>query len=215
MKLNKYIDHTILKADATTEDVNTLCVQAIEYQFATVCINPYYVAYAKTKLLNSNVKICTVIGFPLGANALLTKVFETKQAIADGADEIDMVINIAALKNNNLEFVLEEVQAVRDACNGKILKLIIETALLNNQEKIMACQIGLKTNVDFIKTSTGFASNGATVSDIELIKSVIKDKCQIKASGKVSTFQIAKQMIDAGATRIGTSKGIEIVTNLK
>ena len=215
MKLNKYIDHTILKADATIEDINTLCAQANEYQFATICINPYYVSYAKTKLKDSDVKVCTVIGFPLGANTLLTKVFETEQVIEAGADEIDMVINIAALKNNNLDVVLQEIQAIRNVCEGKILKLIIETALLSEQEKIQACQLGLKANVDFIKTSTGFAGGGATIDDIKLIKSIVKNKCKIKASGKVSSFQIAKEMIEAGASRIGTSKGVEIVTNLK
>lgn len=215
MKLNKYIDHTILKADCTTEDINSLCTQAIQYQFASVCVNPYYVSYVKTKLKDSNVKVCTVIGFPLGANTLLTKVFETEQAIKDGADEIDMVINVAALKNNNFQVVLQEIQSIRNVCDKKILKLIIETALLTEQEKMKACQLGLEANVDFIKTSTGFASGGATIDDIKLIKSIVTDKCQIKASGKVSNFEIAKAMIEAGADRIGTSKGVEIVTNLK
>lgn len=214
-QLNKYIDHTILKPDASINDIIRLCTEAKEYNFASVCINPTYINLAVETLQTSDIKVCTVIGFPLGANTTKTKVFETKLAVKSNADEIDMVINIGEVKNNNWNLVLKDIKAVRRAAVGKILKVIIETALLTTDEIIKVSKLILKTKADFIKTSTGFASQGATIENIKLIKSVVKDKIQIKASGGIYDYQIALAMIDAGATRIGTSSGVKIISEQK
>lgn len=214
-QLNKYIDHTILKPDATINDIIKLCIEAKKYNFASVCINPIYINLAVETLQTSDIKVCTVIGFPLGANTTKTKVFETKLAVKSNADEIDMVINIGEVKNNNWNLVLKDIKAVRRAAVGKILKVIIETALLTTDEIIKVSKLILKTKADFIKTSTGFASEGATIENIKLIKSVVKDKIQIKASGGIYDYQSALEMIDVGATRIGTSSGVKIISEQK
>ncbi len=213
--LNQYIDQTILKADAKIQEIENLIVEVKTYKFKAVCINPCYVKYCAEKLKNTEVKICTVIGFPLGANITATKVFETETAIANGANEIDVVINIGALKDQQINYVLEELKKIRQVCTKNIiLKVIIETALLTEQEKITACKLVNQAQADFIKTSTGFVANGgATVADVKLLKQHIAKNIAIKASGGIRTQEQALAMINAGATRIGTSNGINIVTN--
>lgn len=212
--LNQYIDHTLLKADATENQIKQLIKEAKEYNFKSVCINPYYVKLAAQELKNSAVKVCTVIGFPLGANTKEIKVAETKQAILDGATEIDMVINIGALKDKKDQIVLSEIQAIRKECHKDIvLKVIIECSLLTEEEKILACKLVSTAKADFIKTSTGFANGGATIDDIKLMKANISSTVAIKASGGVKTQEQALAMINAGASRIGTSNGVTIVTN--
>ncbi len=215
MELNKYIDHTALKANTSKEQIQTLIAEAKQYDFASVCVNPTWVKLAADELTTSNVKVCTVIGFPLGANTTAVKVFETKDAIANGADEIDMVLNIAALIAGDKDLVEAEIKAVKEACEDITLKVIIETCLLTDEQKQLACQLIVNAGADFVKTSTGFNSAGATVSDIELFKAQVKDKCQIKASGGVRTLDDAQMMIAAGANRIGTSGGVQIVCGEK
>lgn len=211
MNLNKYIDHTLLKPESTKEQILTLCQEAKENDFASVCVNPTWVKTASEALKDSDVMVCTVIGFPLGANTSATKAFETKDAIASGADEIDMVINVAALIEGNTDLVLEDIKAVVAAANSTTVKVIIETSLLNDEQKKVACELILAAKAQFVKTSTGFNGGGATKADIELFKSVVKDQCKIKASGGVRTYEDAMTMIDAGANRIGTSGGISII----
>lgn len=205
------IDHTILKADATRDMVKTLCEEAIEYKFAAVCVNPYHVEFCSELLKNSDVKVATVIGFPLGANTKETKAFETIDSINKGADEVDMVINIGALKDKNYDLVKEDIESVVKAANGKaIVKVIIETSLLTEEEKMKACELSLAAKADFVKTSTGFSTGGATVEDLKLMKSIVGNNMEIKASGGVRDLETAKSMIEAGATRLGTSSGIKI-----
>ncbi len=211
MNLNKYIDHTLLKPESTKEQVLTICKEAKENDFASVCVNPTWVKTVSEALENTDVKTCTVIGFPLGATTSATKAFETKDAIANGADEIDMVINVAALIEGNDTLVYEDIKAVVDAANGKCVKVIIETSLLNDEQKKRACELILKAKATFVKTSTGFNGGGATKADIELFKAVVGDACKIKASGGVRTFDDAQVMIKAGADRIGTSGGVSII----
>lgn len=212
--LNQYIDQTLLKADATLSEIKKIIDEAKAYQFKAVCINPSYVKFTADQLQNTNIKVCTVIGFPLGANTTTTKVFETKKAIEDGAQEIDVVINIGALKSNNLALVLAELKAIRQECsNGVILKVIIETALLSETEKITVCKLVSEAKADFIKTSTGFAKGGATVADIKLLKEHIAPGIAIKASGGIKNQEQALAMIAAGASRIGTSNGVNIISN--
>lgn len=212
MKIASMIDHTLLSADATKDSIAQLCLEAKEYNFKAVCVNPYYVSLCRELLKDSEVELATVIGFPLGANNKETKAFETEKAILDGATEVDMVINIAALKNKEFDIVLEDIKAVVNAANNKALvKVIIETCLLNEKEKIKACELAMEAGADFVKTSTGFSTGGATVEDIKLMKSIVKDELGIKASGGVRDYETAKNMIDAGATRIGASAGIKIV----
>ncbi|WP_425289604.1 deoxyribose-phosphate aldolase [Spiroplasma endosymbiont of Nebria brevicollis] len=214
MNLNEYIDHTLLKPDATLTMIKKLCQEAKKAYFKTVCINPFYVKHAASFLADSNVKVCTVVGFPLGANATSTKVQETVTASKAGATEIDVVINIGALKDNNQAVVLQDLQDVRAVCpKNIILKVIIECSLLNEEEKIIACQLVTKAQADFIKTSSGFAGGGATVADIKLMKDNIGPNVAIKASGGIKTKDDALAMIAAGATRIGTSNGILIINN--
>lgn len=210
--INKYIDHTLLKADSTVSMIDKLCDEARENNFAAVCVNSYYVSRANKNLENCDVNICTVVGFPLGASLTSTKVEEAVSAIKFGASEIDMVINIGALKDNDLEFVISDIKSVKEAChdNGAILKVIIETSLLSSDEKIMACKCVSEAKADFIKTSTGFAGGGATLEDVKLMKENISEGIQIKASGGVRDLETVKAMIEAGATRIGTSSGIAI-----
>ena len=212
MELNKYIDHTLLKADATAKDIEKLCLEAKEYDFASVCINPSRVRQAAELLKESDVKVCTVIGFPLGATSTESKVFETKQAILDGASEIDMVINIGYIKDKNFDAVRDDIKAVNDVKDDAILKVIIETCLLNDEEKVMACNLAVDAGADFVKTSTGFSTGGAKVNDVVLMKKTVGDKAKVKASGGIKTHGEAVSMIAAGADRIGASSGIMIVT---
>ncbi|WP_019154566.1 deoxyribose-phosphate aldolase [Robertmurraya massiliosenegalensis] len=211
----KYIDHTLLKADAKEEQIERLCLEAKEYGFASVCVNPTWVRYASAILEETDVKVCTVIGFPLGATTSETKAFETKNAIENGATEVDMVINIGALKSGDPDLVESDIRAVVEAAKGKALtKVIIETSLLTEEEKMTACELSVKAGADFVKTSTGFSTGGATVEDIRLMRKVVGPEIGVKASGGVRNAEDAKSMIDAGATRIGASSGIAIVQGL-
>ncbi|MBP3921047.1 MAG: deoxyribose-phosphate aldolase [Bacilli bacterium] len=211
MEINKYIDHTNLKATATKSDIEKLCQEAINNKLEAVCVNPYYVSYAKELLKNSNVLVCTVVGFPLGMNTTRTKEYEAIIAIEDGADEIDMVINIGALKEKNYDYVKQEIEDIRNAIDGKTLKVIIETCYLTSDEIIKMTEICNETYANFIKTSTGFGSSGAKLEDIELINKYKNEVLEIKASGGIKDYNQAINLIKAGATRIGTSSGVEIV----
>lgn len=213
MSIAKYIDHTILKPDTTKDAVIKVCKEAREHGFFSVCVNPYYVSLVNDQLSGSDVKVTSVIGFPLGASISEVKAFETSKAIADGADEIDMVINVSALKNKEYEFVLNDIKAVVDACKGKaLLKVIIETCLLTEEEKVKACELSVEAGADYVKTSTGFNTGGATVEDIALMRKVVGPDLGVKASGGVRTVADAEAVIGAGATRIGASSSVEIVT---
>jgi deoxyribose-phosphate aldolase len=206
------IDHTLLKADATEEQITVLAQEAKEYSFASVCVNPTWVKKA-TELLKGapEVKVCTVIGFPLGATTSAVKAFETTNAIENGADEVDMVINIGALKDKNYDLVQSDIQAVVDAAKGKALvKVIIETALLTDEEKAKVSELAVKAGADFVKTSTGFSTGGATVEDVALMRRTVGPDVGVKASGGVRGLEDAKAMIEAGATRIGASSGVSI-----
>lgn len=211
MDLNKMIDHTILKADAKREDVVRYCKEAREYDFMSVCVNSCHVKTVKKELEGSDVKVCCVVGFPLGAMATEAKAFETKYCVENGADEIDMVINIGGLKDKDYDLVRRDIEEVVKAANGKVVKVIIETCLLDEEEKKKACEIAKEAKAHFVKTSTGFSTGGATVEDIRLMKSVVGDELKVKASGGVRTKEDAMNMIDAGASRIGASSGINIV----
>lgn len=209
--LAKMIDHTILKADATKDEVTKICIEALEYNFASVCINPSWVKLASEILKGSDVKVCTVIGFPLGATSTNSKKFEVEESIKDGATEIDMVINIGRLKDRDLDYVLDDIKAVVDVSFGKaVTKVIIETCLLTDEEKIMACEIAKKAGADFVKTSTGFSIGGATKEDIKLMRDTVGTKMGVKASGGVRTLKDSLDMIENGATRIGASASIAI-----
>ena len=213
MNYNKMIDHTVLKADTPLETVKRICDEAMEYGFASVCINPCHVAYCADYLKDSNVNVCTVIGFPLGANTSAVKAFETKDAIAKGADEVDMVINIGALKDKNYELVYEDIKAVVDAANKEALvKVIIETCYLTDEEKKIACELAVKAGTDYVKTSTGFGTGGSTPADIKLMRETVGENIGVKASGGVRCEEDAVKVIDAGATRIGASASIAIVS---
>lgn len=213
MNVAKLIDHTALKANTTKEDILKLIEEAKEYGFFSVCINPYWVSLAAKELAESDVKVCTVIGFPLGANSSTVKAAETKQAIEDGANEVDMVINVGALKSGDEQTVLEDIKAVVDAAAGKTLvKVIIETALLTDEEKVKACQLAVEAGADFVKTSTGFSTAGAKPEDVKLMKETVGDKAEVKASGGIHSKADVDAMVEAGATRIGASAGIAIVT---
>ncbi|MRJ46433.1 deoxyribose-phosphate aldolase [Fundicoccus ignavus] len=213
MELSKYIDHTLLKADATVDQIKTLCEEAAEYNFMSVCINPVHIPLAKELLADSDVKVCTVIGFPLGANATAVKAFEAKTAVEDGADEVDMVINIGAAKAGDWETVEKDVRAVVEAVPEEVVvKVIIETSLLNDEEKTLASQAAQRGGTDFVKTSTGFSTGGATLEDVTLMRQAVGPDLGVKASGGVSNYAEAMAMIEVGATRIGASKGIAIVT---
>ena len=212
MSIASMIDHTLLKQDATGEQIDRLCAEAAEYHFASVCVNPYYVVRCVKNLKGTGVKVCTVVGFPLGATTMETKVFETLQAVASGAEEIDMVINVCALKSGHIRGVEQEIQAMAAAVEGKaILKFIIETCLLTDEEKVLACQIAKRCGADFVKTSTGFSTGGATVEDVALMRRTVGPEMGVKASGGIRDYAKAKAMIDAGASRIGASAGIAIV----
>jgi deoxyribose-phosphate aldolase len=215
IKINRLIDHTLLKPEATREQILKLCEEARSHNFFSVCINPFNVPYANSYLAGSDVKICTVIGFPLGANTTETKVFETKQAIKDGAHEIDMVINIGAIKNKDWDYVKQDIKAVVNAAEKKIVKVILETCLLNDVEKIKACEMAAQAGAHFVKTSTGFSTSGATLEDVQLMKRNILPTMEVKASGGVRDLAAAKAFMAAGATRLGTSSGIAIVNDLQ
>lgn len=216
MSIASMIDHTLLKPDATKEMIEVLCNEAKENEFAAVCVNPYYVKMAKGLLEGSKVKVATVIGFPLGANTKEVKTFETINAIENGSDEIDMVINVAALKNKEHDVVREDIKAVVNGAGDKaIVKVIIETCLLTDEEKVIACKLSRKAGADFVKTSTGFSTGGATVEDVKLMKETIGDDLQIKASGGIRDYETAKAMVEAGASRIGASASVKIVKGEK
>ncbi len=213
INIASYIDHTILNPDKTSADIYKLCKEAIEFNFASVCVLPHYVAYCRNLLDGTDVKVCTVIGFPLGATHTSTKIAEAESAIEDGATELDMVINIAALKNKDYKLVLEDIEAITQFShlNNAIVKVIVETCLLDEEEKIKICELVNKAGADFIKTSTGFSTSGATVQDIALFRKYCSADVKIKASGGVRSFDFAMELINAGADRIGTSSGIKIV----
>lgn len=210
--INTMIDHTLLKADASSEEIEKLCKEAKKYKFATVCVNPCHVEECSSLLEGSEVKVATVVGFPLGANTKEVKAFETQDVISKGAREIDMVLNIGALKEGNLKLVKEDIEGVVQVAKGQALvKVIIETALLSREEKIKACEIVMEAGADYVKTSTGFSSGGASLEDLELMKSLVEDRIKIKASGGIRDYETAKAMLEAGAQRLGTSSGISIV----
>ncbi len=211
MKINQYIDHTCLKSAATGKEIKKLCEEAIKYNFFTVCINPSYIKVAKKYLENSDVKICTVIGFPLGSNTTKIKAYEAKNAIEEGADEVDVVINVSWLKDKKYNLIIQEINAIKSNMPNHILKVIVETALLTEEEIKKISEIILESNADYIKTSTGFSTRGANFQDIKIMKEIIKDKKGIKAAGGVSTYEDAVKMINLGATRIGTSRGVELI----
>ena len=211
MEINKYIDHTLLKAEATKSQIAKLCEEARQYDFFSVCVNPTWVSFCKELLKDSNVKVCCVIGFPLGATSSTAKAEETKKAIIDGADELDMVINIGYLKSGSFAKVVDDIKAVVIAAEERVVKVIIETCLLNETEKKEACQAVLEGQAAFVKTSTGFSTAGATVEDVMLMKEVVKDSIGIKAAGGVANLDDLYAMIQAGATRIGTSRGVSLM----
>jgi len=208
----KTIDHTLLAPDATLEKIQKLCDEANTYGFASVCVNSGYVAAAKEALGDSDVAVCSVVGFPLGAMDTEAKAFEARRAIANGADEIDMVINLGWLKSGQLEQVKADIEALREATSGRILKVILETSMLTREEIVAVCEISRDAGADFVKTSTGFGGGGATVEDVRLMKETVGDGVQVKASGGVRDYATAVAMLDAGASRIGASAGIAIVT---
>ncbi len=211
MNLNKYIDHTVLKADTPKAKVQQIIDEAIQYDFMSVCINPTWVSFAAEKLAATDVKVCTVIGFPLGANTSTVKAFEAAEAIKNGADEVDMVINIGAAKDGDWDLVESDIQAVVDASKDVTIKVIIETSLLTDEEKVKACQAAVRAGADFVKTSTGFSTAGATVADIALMRQTVGPDLGVKASGGVRSIADAQAMIEAGATRLGTSNGVDIM----
>lgn len=211
MQLSRYIDHTLLKPEAQLAQIERLCAEAKEYGFFSVCVNTSYVRTCAELLKDSSVKVCCVVGFPLGAMDSASKAFETQTAIANGAQEVDMVIHIGALKDRRLNDVREDIKAVVNAAQGHTVKVILETALLDQDDKILACRAALEAGAHFVKTSTGFSGGGATVEDVRLMKSVVGDQMEVKASGGIKDATQAKAMIDAGATRLGTSSGITII----
>lgn len=215
MELNKYIDHTLLRADATDEEIKKLCAEAKQYNFASVCVNPFFIPLSRELLQGTDVKVCTVIGFPLGQMTTKAKCDEAQDAIDKGAQEVDMVLNISALKQEKLEYVTDEIKQIATICHAHsvILKVIIETCLLNEHNKIDACQCVSNAGADFIKTSTGFSTGGATVADVALMKKYVDPKVKIKAAGGIRNKQDALDMINAGASRLGTSKGVMLVTD--
>ena len=215
MRKEKYIDHTILKAVATKNDVKKLCEEAIKYDFMSVCVNPHFVAYASELLKDSDVLVCTVVGFPLGANTTEVKVFETVDAIKNGADEIDMVINVGELKNENYSYVEEEIRRVVEASDGKLVKVILETCYLTDEEIREASLCAKRAKADFVKTSTGFGSAGATVHAVSIMRETVGNEMGVKASGGVRSKADMEDMIKAGANRIGCSAGVQIMEDYK
>ncbi len=211
MKLSKYIDHTQLSADATKDKIKKLCDEAKEYDFASVCVNSCWVKYCAEELKDSSVNVCTVVGFPLGAMETRAKAYEAKCAVEDGADEVDMVINIGFLKDGDYESVEDDIREVKKACGDKLLKVIIEACLLTDEEKVKACELSLAAGADYVKTSTGFSKWGAKEEDVALMRKTVGDKCGVKAAGGIRDRETAEKMIAAGASRLGCSAGIQIV----
>lgn len=211
----KYIDHTILKATTTSKEVEKLCLEAKEYGFYSVCVNGCFVKECKELLKDSDVKIAAVVGFPLGAMTKTAKVFEAREAIANGANEIDMVINIGKLIEGDSKYVEDEIREIKEAIGKNVLKVIIETCYLNEEQKMLACELSLNANADFVKTSTGFGTAGATFEDVILMKKMVGDNAGVKASGGVKSYETAEKYIELGATRLGTSSGIDIIKGAK
>ena len=211
----KLFDHTILKADATEAAVAKICAEAKEYGFMSVCVNTYYTAFVAEQLKGSDVKVCTVVGFPLGQMSTKAKALETKCAVEDGADEIDMVLNVAALKDGKYDVVLDDIKAVKAACGGALLKVILETCLLTKEEIVKACELSVEAGADFVKTSTGFSTGGATAEDIALMRKTVGPYIGVKASGGVRDSKGALAMVEAGANRIGASATIAILSGAK
>ena len=211
----KLFDHTILKADATEEAVAKICAEAMEYGFMSVCVNTYYTAFVAEKLKGTDVKVCTVVGFPLGQMSTRAKALETECAVADGAQEIDMVLNVAALKDGKYDVVLADIKAVKAACGNALLKVILETCLLTKEEIVKACELSVKAGADFVKTSTGFSTGGATTEDIALMRKTVGPDIGVKASGGVRDYKGAAAMVEAGASRIGASATIAILAGEK
>lgn len=212
--INKFIDHTILAADTTSDKITKVCEEAIEYNFASVCVNSCHVKNCFNKLKNTNINVCTVVGFPLGAMSTKAKAFEALTAIEDGANEIDMVINIGWLKDCKDDLVLNDIKEVKKVCGTKLLKVIIETCLLNNEEKNRACLLAKKAGANFVKTSTGFSKAGAKIEDVLLMKETVGNNLGVKASGGIHNYKEAEAMIEAGASRLGASSGVAIVTGI-
>ena len=206
----KLFDHTILKADATREAVAKICEEAKEYGFMSVCVNSYYTAFVAEKLKDSDVKVCTVVGFPLGQMSTKAKAAETELAVKDGADEIDMVINVGALKDKEYDVVCNDIKEVKKACGQALLKVIIETCLLTDEEKVKACELAKEAGADYVKTSTGFSTGGADVHDVELMRKTVGDSMGVKASGGIRDKETAEKMVKAGASRLGTSATVAI-----
>lgn len=215
MNYAKFIDHTLLKSESTREQITKIVDEAKEYGFKSVCVNPTHVNYAAKELKDSDVLVCTVIGFPLGATTTEVKMFETEDAIKNGASEIDMVINVGALKDGRYEDVQKDIEGVVGAANGKTVKVIIETVLLTDEEKVKACELAKEAGADFVKTSTGFAGGGATPEDVKLMKDTVGNDLEVKASGGVRNLEDFNKMIEAGATRIGASAGVQIIQGLE
>ncbi len=208
---SKYFDHTILKANATKDDIDIIIEEAIKYKFASVCVNGYWTKYVASRLLGTDISTCVVVGFPLGAMNEKAKAMEASIAVADGANEIDMVINVGELKAKNYEAVLNDIVEVRKATKDKVLKVIIETCYLEDEEKIKACKLSVEAGADYVKTSTGFGSGGATAADVILMKKTVMDKAKVKASGGIRDAKTAKEMLEAGADRLGTSATVKII----
>ena len=215
MELNKYIDHTLLKPEATKEQITKLCQEARQYDFASVCVNTCYVPLAKQLLAGSDVKVCCVVGFPLGAMDTVSKAFEAKTAVENGAQEVDMVINIGALKDKDYDYVTKDIAAVVEASKPAIVKVIIEACLLTDEEKVEACKCSMNAKAEFVKTSTGFSTHGATPEDVALMKKTVGNVCKVKAAGGVKSYDDAMKMIEAGADRLGCSAGIKVMEEAK
>lgn len=213
MKLNQWIDHTLLKANATAVQIEQLCKEAKEMEFKTVCVNPSWIKVCKEHLEGSLVGVCCVVGFPLGAMTTASKAFEAHNAIEEGADEVDMVLNIGRLKDRDLAYVIQDIREVKKECGQHILKVILETCLLSDEEKEMACRACVEAGADFVKTSTGFSTAGATIADVKLMKKAVQGKCLVKAAGGVKSYADLVAMIEAGADRIGTSSGVALLSN--
>ncbi len=215
MKMNKYFDHTLLAANATRSEVEQLCKEAKEYDFMSVCVNPYFVSLAKKELAGSDVKVCTVIGFPLGQMSTKAKVFEANDAVKMGADEVDMVINVSALKDQDYDYVRNEIHEIKKACEGKLLKVILECCYLSKEEIKKASELAKEAGADFVKTSTGFGKGGAKAEDVKIMRETVGSDMGVKAAGGIHTLADFKAMVDAGANRIGCSHSIQIMEESK
>ena len=213
MEINRYIDHTLLSPDATEDRIRQICEEALKYKFASVCVNSCYTSLCASLLKGSSVNVCTVVGFPLGAMSTSSKAFEARQAVSDGSNEIDMVINIGYLKDKKDDLVVQDIKAVKNACSDAHLKVIIETCLLTEEEKIRACRLSVEAGADFVKTSTGFSKGGATVDDVKLMRKTVGTGVGVKASGGIRDYKTAAEMVDAGANRLGCSASVKIVSD--